>query len=331
MPAYDVITLGETMLRLTPPGFRRIEQATGFDVEVGGSESNTAIGLARLGLRVAWLSRLTDNPLGRLIAGTLARHGVDTAHVVWTHADRVGLYFLEEGKAPRGSRVVYDRAHSAMSRMTAAELPADLFHAQGARLLHLTGITPALSADAAATAQRALELGRAAGWTISFDLNYRGQLWSPVAAQAGCDAFAQAADLLFAPLGDVRLLYALEPDASAEAALATLAARYPQAIIVLTLGDQGIIGCAPGGTTQRQPAFLAEPVGRIGGGDAFVAGFLYGYLTAQTTEERLPRSLQWGVAVAALKYSMPGDAPLVDRSEVETLLAQGAGRVALQR
>src|SRR5512144_599786 len=108
MSTYDVVTLGETMLRFTPPDFKRLEQTSSFNAEVGGSESNLAIGLARLGLKVLWLSRLTDNPLGRLIEGTIARQGVDTSRVIWTEADRVGLYFLEEGKAPRQSKVIYD-------------------------------------------------------------------------------------------------------------------------------------------------------------------------------------------------------------------------------
>ncbi len=106
---YDVITLGETMLRFTPPQLKRLEQTTGFDIEVGGTESNTAVGLARLGLNVAWLSRLTDNPLGRIIEQAIAKNGVDTSHIIWTDQDRVGLYFLEEGRIPRGSRVIYDR------------------------------------------------------------------------------------------------------------------------------------------------------------------------------------------------------------------------------
>src|SRR5687768_14961826 len=110
MQGYDVITLGETMVRLSPPGFRRIEQSTEMTVEVGGSESNVAIGLARLGLRSLWLSRLTANSLGRLIEQQVRRHGVDTSRVLWTDEDRVGLYFLEEGPGPRGSRVIYDRA-----------------------------------------------------------------------------------------------------------------------------------------------------------------------------------------------------------------------------
>jgi 2-dehydro-3-deoxygluconokinase len=156
MTRCDVVTLGETMLRLTPANYRRLEQASALDIEVGGTESNMAIGLARLGLKPIWLSRLTNNPMGRLIAGALAAQGVDTSHVVWTDDDRVGVLFFEIGKAPRGSRVIYDRQGSAGSRMRPEELPHDLFQPDRARLFHTTGVTPSLTD----TAHRALHLAR---------------------------------------------------------------------------------------------------------------------------------------------------------------------------
>jgi 2-dehydro-3-deoxygluconokinase len=329
MADYDVVTLGETMLRLTPPGLQRLEQAARFEIEVGGTESNVAIGLARLGLHVLWLSRLTTNPLGRLIARTIAGHGVDTSRVVWTAGDRVGLLFFEEGKAPRGSRVLYDRQQSAISQMRPEELPVDVFHPDGARLLHLTGITVALGPHAAATAQHALRLARAAGWLVSFDVNYRQQLWEPAAALDGCDPFARAADIVFVPRGDACLLYDLDPALRPEHILETLAERYPQAIIVVTLGQDGAICYEPPGEILRQPVYPAEEVGRLGGGDAFAAGFLYAFLTA--TADRLTQALRWGAALAALKYTILGDAPLVERQEIERLLAQGSGGPTLVR
>lgn len=325
MTTYDVITLGETMIRLTPPGFKRIEQTETFHLEVGGSESNTAVGLARLGLRVCWWSRLTDNPLGRWIESAISRHGVDTTRVMWTADDRVGLYFLEEGKAPRGSRVIYDRADSAASRMTPADLPADLFHPSGARLLHLTGITPALSVDAAATATHALVLAKQAGWRVSFDLNYRGKLWSGEAASAGCEPFMRAADLLLVPSGDARTVYGL--DAEPEAVLSALAGRYPQATIVLTLGADGAMARTPAGELLHQPVFPAQEVDRLGGGDAFSAGLLYGLLTT----DDLALALRWGAAVAALKYTIIGDLPLVERGEAEALVRDGVAAPKLAR
>lgn len=331
MACYDVVTLGETMLRLTPPGLKRLEQATSLDIEVGGTESNVAIGLARLGLRVLWLSRLTNNPLGHLITRTIASYGVDTSRVVWTEADRVGLLFFEEGKAPRSSRVIYDRRQSAVSQMRPEELPAELFRADGGRLLHLTGITLALGQHLNTTARRTVQLAKAAGWLVSFDINYRSQLWEPAAARAGCDPVARQADILFMPRGDACLLYDLHPTLPAEQILAALAAQYPQATIAVTLGQEGAIGREPHGPVLRQPAIPAEEVDRLGGGDAFAAGFLYSYLTSTEPQSRLAQALAWGTTLAALKYTIRGDAPLVERQEVETLMAQGPGGPRLRR
>src|SRR6478672_2149225 len=138
---HDVITFGEAMVRLSPPNFRRLEQARSLDVQVGGAELNTAVGVARLGHTSAWVSRLTDNPLGRLIANHAREAGVSSEHVVWTGDDRVGLYFLEFGAAPRASSVVYDRKGAAIANLKVGTVPwAQVF--AGARWFHVTGITP---------------------------------------------------------------------------------------------------------------------------------------------------------------------------------------------
>src|SRR5215510_328339 len=158
----DVITFGEAMIRLSPPNFRRLEQARSLDVQVGGAELNTAVGIARLGRSAAWMSRLTDNPLGRLIANHAREAGVATEHIVWTDEDRVGLYFLEFGAAPRASSVLYDRRGAAIAgiRPGVVNWP-NVF--KGSRWFHVTGITPALSAGAAETTREALQAARAAG------------------------------------------------------------------------------------------------------------------------------------------------------------------------
>jgi 2-dehydro-3-deoxygluconokinase len=313
---YDVVTLGETMLRFTPPALRRLEQTHDFELHVGGSESNTAVGLARLGLKVAWLSRLTDNALGHIISRTVASHGVDTSHVVWTPEDRVGLYFLEEGKAPRGSQVIYDRKDSAVSKMRQGELP-DVFQKGTAKLFHTTGITLAISQHAHATATKAVELAKQAGWLVSFDVNYRAKLWTPDQAREGCEAVAQQADILFIPLRDAKTMYKLPEDSSPESVLNFLAKRFPKAIIAMTMSAKGAMAFRAGNVYQQE-AFKAEEVGRLGGGDAFSAGFLYGYLLNGNIEG----ALRWGAAVAALKYSIPGDFPLIEKHEVEALVNQ---------
>src|SRR5262249_19737487 len=144
---YDVVTFGEAMIRLSPPNFRRLEQARTLDLQVGGAELNTAVALARLGRSSSWVSRLTDNPLGRLIANHAREAGVGVKHVVWTGEDRVGLYFLEFGAAPRASSVLYDRRGAAIAAIRPGMIDwRKVF--SGARWFHVTGITPALSASA---------------------------------------------------------------------------------------------------------------------------------------------------------------------------------------
>jgi 2-dehydro-3-deoxygluconokinase len=314
---YDVITFGETMLRFTPPALRRLEQTLDFELHVGGSESNTSVGLARLGLKVSWLSRLTDNALGHIVARTISSHSVDTSHVVWTPEDRVGLYFLEEGKAPRGSQVIYDRKDSAMSKMQPSDLPADLFKQGNAKLFHTTGITLALSESAKATATKALGLAKGAGWRVVFDVNYRAKLWTPQEARVGCEEFMQQADVIFIPFRDAKVIYEFAEDSSPESVLNMLGEHYPNATIAMTMSAKGAMAIANGNVYQ-QDAFKAEEVGRLGGGDAFSAGFLYSYLTFND----VALALRWGAAVAALKYSITGDFPLIEKREAEALVNQ---------
>lgn len=313
--AYDVVTLGETMIRWTPPHCQRMEQVHSMELHVGGSESNTAVGLARLGNRAAWISRLTSNPLGRIIEGTLRRYGADTQHVVWTNEDRVGLYFLEEGKEPRGSQVFYDRKGSAISKMQPSELPLGLFQPGRSKCFHTTGITAAIGSASCATAQKAFELAKRAGWKLSFDTNYRAKLWSPTEASVGCVPFMEQADVLFIPERDARTLF---PDAASlerTALVSWLSKRFPNAIIALTAGKEGSWG-AQGDLLVNQGIFPADTIGRLGGGDAFAAGFLHAYLQGL----ELAPCLRWAAATASMKYSIPGDLPLVDRSAVEALV-----------
>lgn len=291
---YDVITIGETMLRLTPPDLLRIEQASNFDAHIGGSESNVAVGLARLGLDVAWISRLTDNTLGHWIVNGIRAQNVDTSHVIWTEENRVGLYFYEEGVAPRGSSVIYDRADSAMAHIRPAELPIGLFQKEKARLLHITGITLAISNTASHTVHEAVKLAKKAGYLLSFDINYRSLLWSTEEAQSACHEIASVADIIFLPLRDAISIYHTPSDP--EKAIRMMAERYPNAIIVLTLGANGALALSDT-KIMTQSAFPAQEVGRLGGGDAFVAGFLYGYLTALNIQD----ALLWGTASAAYK------------------------------
>jgi len=319
MTQYDVLTFGESMMRLTPPGFLRIEQTRTFDIWVGGTESNTAVGLARLGMKAAWLSRLPATPMGRYISNRVAQYGVDVSHVVWAdEGERLGIFFHENAQAPRASEIIYDRKDSAMSRMRPADLPDGLFQPDLSRVLHVTGITLAISAAARETVHEAIRRAKAAGWRISFDTNYRGKLWSGAEAASGCDEAMSQADVIFCPLGDYHVIYG---EADEREAIKALAAKYPQALIIMTLGVNGALACKTDGAVIHQPAILAGEVGRIGGGDAFTAGFLYAWLTF----DDIDAALKWGVAMSAHKYTIPGDLPLVDHDAVAALVAGAAG------
>ncbi len=175
--SYDLVTFGETMIRLSPPGHRRLEQATTFDVNVGGSELNTAVAAQRLGLNTAYIARLTKNPLGQIVENKAREHGVDTSQIVWTDEDRVGTYFVEFGASPRANTVLYDRRDSAIARLHPGEVDwNDIF--RGGKIFHTSGITPALSPNAAEVTTEAVEIAKKVGLKVSIDLNYRARLWS---------------------------------------------------------------------------------------------------------------------------------------------------------
>jgi 2-dehydro-3-deoxygluconokinase len=314
--AWDVVTLGEALVRLTPPAMRRLTEVRAFEVDASGSEANTAVGLAGLGKSVLWLSRLTDNALGRGITRRLSGLGVDTSQVVWTEKDRVGLIFQEELAPPRTAHTLYDRTGSAMSRIRPAELPALIFAPDNARMLHLTGITPALSSAANNTALHALKRAVEAGWRVSFDVNYRPHLWSSDDARAGVEPFLRAADVAFISRTDVRAVYGLTDSLPAQRVLDTVAAYYPQAVWVLTLGRDGAIARERDGKIYKQDAFKCTDLSQTGCGGAFSAGFLAAYLDGATVAD----ALKWGNAAAALKRATPGDLTLIDRTDIVRLL-----------
>lgn len=320
--ALDVLTFGETMVRLSPPGSGRLEEAVSLDVRIGGSESNTAVALARLGLRAGWWSRLPRNPLGRRIENEIRRWGVDTSGVVWDEEPdaRAGLYFLDFGVAPRGIDVYYDRARSAASGIVPELVDADRI--RSARLIHLTGITPALSDVCAAAVRRAVEIARDAGIAVSFDVNYRSKLWAPDVAQRLLEPILQHVDLLLCPLADASLV--LGVGGSGPEAARELRKRYGAAAAVVTCGGQGAVACDDHGDRATTPYALTDVVDRVGAGDAFAAGVIYGYLNGD-----LDAGLEYGTAMAALKHTMPGDLLLSTRDEIEA--ARRGTRVEIRR
>ncbi len=308
----DIVTIGETMLRLTAPSPYALEQTHHLELEVAGSESNVAIGLSRLGMRAGWVSRLVDNPLGRRIANKIREHGVDVSHVAWTDTGRVGVYFVELGPSPRQTQVFYDRANSAMALMTPEEV--NWAYVRSTRVLHLTGITPALSPSCRAIVERALDEAHSAGATVSFDVNYRSKLWSPEEARVCLEPMLPRVDVLFCSLGDAIKLFGSND--SPEDAAHYLSKQFKNEIVVVTAGGQGAVACQHGQmyAAGGYPVEVADP---IGAGDAFDAGFLYGYLT-----DEVEHGLKMGTALAALQMTYPGDIAWCTAQEVH-ILAQG--------
>lgn len=324
----DVITLGEAMIRFAPHDHRRLEQAYQLDIEIGGAELNTAVGLARLGRSASWVSRLTDNPLGHLVANRARETGVQTDHVLFTETDRVGLYFLEFGAAPRPSGIVYDRAQSAMANFTPGMIDWPKVFA-GAGWFYVTGITAALSGTAADATLEALYEAKQAGLTTCLDPNYRAKLWTIDEARAWLNEAIQHVDVLVTNPEDVERFFGVV-DEDLEKTAAAAATQFNLIALAMTLRQTpsvwhntvSAVGYA-GGRFLRSPSYDVEVVDRLGSGDAFVAGLLHGLIDGD-----LKRGLDYGTAMGALKHSIPGDFPWLTKQDVETLLQGGSFRIS---
>jgi 2-dehydro-3-deoxygluconokinase len=325
----DLVTFGEAMVRLTPPGSRRIEQAHSFDAYVGGGELNVAVAAARLGVSSRWVSRLPENAIGQMIAGRAREQGVDT-HIEWTADDRAGLYFAELGAAPRASSVLYDRSASAISRITPGSIDWALVF-RGARWFHVSGITPAISDSAAKVTSESLVAAKKAGLTVSYDLNYRSKLWKPDKARAVQEPMMEYVDVLMTTEEDASVVFGIGAKDTYEHLEAepyddvarTLAERFDFDAVAVTLRENplvllnrwsGIV--AAEGSVHRAPQYEVEVIDRIGAGDAFSAGLIVARLEGRGWDE----AVRFATATSALKHSIPGDFCLVTRAEVDLLL-----------
>lgn len=308
---HDLVTLGEVLLRLAVPSPARIEITRTLDVQFGGAEANVAAAAARLGLRTGWISALPANAWGERVRRELAGHGVDCAQVRMVEGARLGLYFLEYGVPPRPIRVLYDRRDSAFARLRPEDV--DWEPVRQARVVHLTGITPALSPTARALSERALRDAA----TISLDVNYRATLWSPPEARAWLDTALPAVRFLFVGLGEARTIFELEGEPSR--VVESLARLAPKATVTLLMGEEGSLTLDGGRLVRpsRRPA--VQVVDPIGAGDAYVAGFLWAALRGADLAE----TVDTATAVAALKCSIWGDIALISPRDVEEVLAGG--------
>jgi 2-dehydro-3-deoxygluconokinase len=340
-----VVAFGEIMLRLTPPGFLRFSQASSFDVVYGGGESNVAVSLANYGIPVEFVTRLPANELGDCALMEMRRRGVGVRHVI-RGGERLGIYFLEMGAVNRGSKVVYDRAHSGMAGIQPGMIDWEAVFSD-AGWFHWTGITPAISAGAAEACQEAIEAANRLGVTVSCDLNYRANLWKygkkssevmPVLV-AGCD-------VLLGNEEDAEKHFDIHPegvdvtkgesiDAQAyESVCRQLMRRFPRvkkAIVTLRGSISASHNTWSGvlyseGKLYEAPTYqLTHIVDRVGGGDSFMGGLIHGLLAYGDDQ----KALNFAVAASALKHTIYGDANLVSVAEVEKLMkGDASGRVA---
>ncbi len=341
-----IVTFGEIMLRLTPPGFRRFSQASSFEVVYGGGESNVAVALANFGLPVEFVTRLPQNDLGECALMELRKRGVGTRWVQ-RGGERLGIYFLEIGAVSRGSKVVYDRAHSAFATIEPGMFDWEAILAD-AQWFHWTGITPAVSQGAAEACLEAIQTANRLGVTVSTDLNYRAKLWKygkppgEVMPElvAGCDVILGNEE-------DAEKHFGLKPEGvdvthgttvAAEAyhsVMQQLMDMFPRARKVVTT-LRGSISAShntwsgalyDGSTLYTAPTYdITHIVDRVGGGDSFMAGLIYGLLTWPDDDQK---ALHFAVAASCLKHTIYGDANLVTVQEVEKLMAGDAsGRVS---
>lgn len=324
---FDVVGFGETMLRLGPPHGERLEDARALRVHVAGAESNALCCASRLGLRCAWLSALPNNPLGRMVAGELRRHGVDTSGVAWSdEAARVGTFYAEEAPEPAGTRVYYDRSGSALATLDPDAV--DYAILSDARTLLLGGITPALGSGPREAFSRLLYRARESGVRICFDVNYRAKLWSAKEAAAGMEEACRVASLLVCSRDDAATLWGFTGEP--EEVLRRMADRFgSEKTLVLTMGGEGSAELR-GGEYAGAPASASVGAHRFGSGDAFTAAYLFawlegsGYAEAEGKHGATP--LLMGNAAAALKRSIPGDIATVTLDEVLGVLRGGEGR-----
>jgi 2-dehydro-3-deoxygluconokinase len=337
-----VVTFGEIMLRLAPPGFERFLQSPQFMATFGGGEANVAVALASFGLPAAYVTALPKNPLADAAVGELRRFDVDVSHIV-RGAGRLGIYYVEAGANQRPSKVVYDREGSAIALAKPGDIDWSRVFA-GASWFHVTGITPAISRSAADLALESVRKARAAGVTISCDLNYRKNLWKwGKSAAEVMPELVRLADIVIANEEDVQQTLGIEAGVDVHAGSLDLA-QYQRLsdkvlaafenlkIVAITLRESrsasanGWSACL-----NNREQFLVSRryeithiVDRVGGGDSFAAGLIYGLQKLATPQE----ALEFAVAASCLKHSIPGDFSRVNVDEVNALLNEGgSGRV----
>ena len=335
-----IVTLGEIMLRLSPDGNDRFIQTDHFRIIPGGGEANVAVSLANYGHEAYFVTKLPSHEIGQIAVNALRRYGVDTRYIV-RGGDRVGLYYAETGASMRPSKVIYDRAHSAIAEADASEFDFDAIM-EGAQWFHWSGITPAISDKAAEITKKACEAAKRHGVTVSVDLNFRKKLWTSEKAISIMRPLMQYVDVCIGNEEDALLCLGFKPDADVEGGktdaagyhkiFEQMAATFGFKYVVSTLRESysathnGWKALIYNGKEfcESRHYYIDPIIDRVGGGDSFAGGLIHGLLTKSTQGE----ALEFAVAASALKHTINGDFNLVSEKEVESLAAGNAnGRV----
>ncbi|WP_044211372.1 sugar kinase [Flammeovirga sp. OC4] len=331
-----IICFGEIMLRLSPPNHQRIEQADSFNATYGGAEANVAVSLAHFDQPTSFVSRIPDNQLGDTAVSQLRMHGVDTSGIV-RGGERLGTYYLEVGVMHRGSQVVYDRAHSGFATLT--ENTIDWIKVfEGATWLHWSGISPAVSEEAAKVCFEALTVAKSKGLTVSCDLNYRSKLWKY--GKDPKEVMPQLIELTDIVLGgkeDARIMLGVEFDENDgyDSAPKKIKAHFPHLKMVATslrksfsASHNNISGVLFDGIEEFRSAAYDMPqmIDRVGGGDAYMAGLIYGFMNYADAPQKI---IDFAAAASCLKHTIHGDASLTKVSEVVGIMGgKDAGLVS---
>lgn len=342
-----IVTFGEIMLRLATPGYLRFSQTNELSATFGGGEANVAVSLANYGMDAEFVTRLPENDIAAACVKDLHKHGVKTDHIVYG-GDRMGIYFLETGAVARASKVVYDRAHSAISEIKPGMIDWEQVLA-GADWFHWTGITPAISQGAADVCLEAIQTANRLGIPVSCDLNYRKNLWKygKKASEVMPDLVA-GCDIILGNEEDAEKVFGIKPEgfdvtatagevnaAEFESVCTQLMQRFPRArkVIITLRGSINANHNTWGGVLYDGKQLFQSPrydithiVDRVGGGDSFMAGLIYGLLTYPQDDQQ---ALNFAVAASCLKHTIYGDYNEVTVKEVENLMkGDGSGRVS---
>ncbi len=336
-----IVTFGEIMMRLAPPGFQRLIQSTQLDVTYAGGEANVAVSLAAFGHEALYVTAVPQNPMGEAALGTLRYYGVNTDHSIKVADGRLGIYFLETGASQRASTVLYDRADSAIARIepNAFDWTGIL---TGCDALHTTGITPALSDACAAATQHALQTAKSFGLYTSFDLNYRRKLWSQEKARKTVEPLLKYVDLVIGNEEDAKDVLGISAEKTDirggqiaheayEQVARQIQQRFGSRAVAITLreSESASVNHWSAALLSDDKFYLSRRysmhvVDRVGAGDSFCGGLLAALLEQQPPQQ----ALEFAVAASCLKHSIPGDFNKVTRAEVQRLCGGDAsGRV----